>query len=330
MQIKNIRLDRFGACSDVSLDALTDGVNVIHGPAGSGKATISRFVRSVLYGFDDSTRRQYLPVESIGFGGSVKLRSLSGVQTVSRKDDGSHDGRLSVESEDGSITHQAQAAQELTAIPESTFDRIYAVDYRRRPGIGALIEEAHSSGLDLLGRGVNVEQIAELEHHLRQQRDSLAMIPRVQSTHDELSVRRVKLLQVIGELEAALDDQPDEDSLVAQIKELESQLADWKGALERLQITIRDAHSRRRQILDRRNATPQVNQVDAPQIRELNDLVSQIERWQQTLREVTTRRQALEERADQLGFRELSGDPRLCLGEIESQLDDAQATLGDL
>lgn len=327
MQIKNIQLDRFGACSAVSLDGLTDGVNVIHGPAGSGKATLSRFVRSVLYGFNDSTRRQYLPVESHGYGGSLKLKTLSGVQTVRRTDDGSHDGRLLIESEDGSITQRAQTVQALTAIPESAFDRIFAVDYRRRPGIGALIEEAHSSGLDLLERGFDLEQLSELEIQLRQQRDSLATTPRVQATHDELCNRRVELLRVISELEAALADQPDEDALAGQIKRLEAQLAEWQGELHKLQAAIREAESRRRQILAKRQATPVAKQVDAPQIRALNDLVAQIEGWQQTLREVTTRRQSLEERADKLGLRDITGDPRMCLGEIESQLDDVQSTL---
>ncbi|MEO8493907.1 MAG: DUF4332 domain-containing protein [Planctomycetota bacterium] len=330
MQIKNIRLDRFGACSALALDSLTDGVNVIHGPAGSGKATLGRFVRSILYGFDDSTRRQYLPVDSRGFGGALNVRTLSGKQTITRTDDGSHDGRLTIEREDGTAVQRHHIPEAIAAIPESTFDRIYGVDYRRRPGIGALIEEAHASGLDLLGHPVDLERLSVLEQQLRQQRDCLATVSRVQATHDELSGRRVELLRVISQLEAALADQPDEEVLSSQIKRLEAQLHEWQAELRQLQIALNAAEHRRQLILTGRDAKPKTSYVDAPQIEELNALVAQIDRWQNTLREITARRQTLEARADQYGSRELPGDPRRCLGEIESQLDDVQSALTEI
>ncbi|MDA1051112.1 MAG: DUF4332 domain-containing protein [Planctomycetota bacterium] len=330
MQIRNIRLDRFGACSDLSLDSLTSGVNVIHGPAGSGKATLGRFVRSILYGFDESTRRHYLPVDSRGFGGGLAIRTISGLQTVTRVDDGSHDGRLTIEREDGTGVSRAHIPEAITAVPESTFDRIYAVDYRRRPGIGALIEEAHTSGLDLLGRAVDPEHLSVLEQQLRQQRDTLATIPRVSATHDELEIRRVELLRVISELETARDDQPDEDVLSGQIQRLEAQLDEWQAGLRKLQTELNAAEHRRQLILARRDATPTTRHIDAPQTQELKELVAQIERWQNTLREITTRHQSLDERADRIGPPELAGDPRRCLAEIESQLDDVQSTLADI
>ncbi len=330
MQIRNIRLSRFGACSDLSLDALTDGVNVIHGPAGSGKATLSRFVRSILYGFDDSTRRQYLPVESRGFGGAIKIRTLSGNQSITRVDDGTHDGQLRIEREDGTVVQRTHVPEAIATIPESTFDRIFAVDYRRRPGIGALIEEAHASGLDLLGRAVDIERLSVLEQQLRQQRDSLATVPRGQASHDELSSRRVDLLRVIGELETALADQPDEESLTIQIKRLEAQLHEWQSELHKLQGELSAAEHRRQQILASHNAAPKSHHIDAPQVHELSALVAQLDGWQNTLREITIRRQLLEVKADQCGSRELQGEPRRCLGDIESQLDEVQTRLAGL
>lgn len=327
MQIRNIRLDRFGACSDLSLDSLTDGVNVIHGPAGSGKATLGRLIRSILYGFDESTRRQYLPVDSRGFGGNMSIRTLSGKQTVTRADDGSRAGRLTIEREDGTIIERRHVSEAIAAVPESTFDRIYAVDYRRRPGIGALIEEAHASGLGLLGRAVDLESLTVLEQQLRRQRDTLATIPRVQATHDELCGRRADLLRVIGELETALVGQPDEEVLTGQITRLEAQLDEWQTELRKLQSESEAAEDRRRQILAVRDTGPKTRRGDAPQIEELDALVAQIERWQKTLREVTVRRQSLEEKAEGFGSRDLPGDPRRCLGEIETQLAGVQSKL---
>jgi septal ring factor EnvC (AmiA/AmiB activator) len=283
-----------------------------------------------LYGFDESTRRQYLPVDSRGFGGALNVRTLSGKQTIARADDGSHDGRLTIQREDGTVVQHGQTPGTIAAVPESTFDRIYAVDYRRRPGIGALIEEAHTSGLDLLGRGVDLEGLSDLEQQLRQQRDSLATIPRVQATHDDLCSRRVVLLRAISDLETALGDQPDEEVLTGQIKRLEAQLNEWKTELRTLQTELKAVEHRRQHILAGRDAEPRTRYVNAPQIAELDALVDQIERWQNTLREITSRRQLFEERADQYGSRELLSDPRRCLGEIEAQLDEVQSTLAEI
>ncbi|MBC8352619.1 MAG: DUF4332 domain-containing protein [Planctomycetes bacterium] len=330
MQIRNIGLDRFGACAEMSLDSLTDGVNVIYGPAGSGKATLGRFVRSILYGFDDSTRRQYLPVDSRGYGGALTIQTLSGTHTITRVDDGSHDGQPTVGRDHGTAVGRSKTAEEVAAIPESTFERIYAVDYRRRPGIGALIEEAHASGLDLLGRSIGLESLSVSEQQLRQLRDSLATVPRVQATHDELSSRRVELLRVISELESALGNQPDEESLSIQITHFETQLGESQAKLRELQNELKITEVRRHQLLASRNIDPTTQSVDAPQLQELNELVAQIMGWQQTLRAITARRQSLEEKADQYGASELSGVPRRRLGEIESQIDDVQSTLAGL
>ena len=61
MYISNLKIDRFGNWKDLSLDGFSAGLNVIYGPAGSGKKAIVEFVRSMLYGFADETRLRFTP-----------------------------------------------------------------------------------------------------------------------------------------------------------------------------------------------------------------------------------------------------------------------------
>ena len=57
MQITGLRIDRFGACKDLQLTALSDGLNIIYGPPRSGKTTVVQFLRATLFGSGDEIRR---------------------------------------------------------------------------------------------------------------------------------------------------------------------------------------------------------------------------------------------------------------------------------
>jgi len=120
VQIRDIRVDRFGACSDLSLDSLASELNVVCGPIGSGKAAISQFIRAILFGFDSDTRQRYLPPDSRGFGGSLAVYDRDGYQTISRSDDGSVDGRLTIEHEDGTLIGRRHVPNSVSDTAQST------------------------------------------------------------------------------------------------------------------------------------------------------------------------------------------------------------------
>lgn len=329
MHINSIRIDRFGACSDLSLDSLVHGINVFHGPAGSGKTTICDFVRAMFYGFDEDTRRTYLPAESRGFGGAVTIRGTAGQQTICRSDDGSINGRLTIEHEDGTVIGQRQVPDAIGGARQSTYDRAFSVDFGHRVGIGALVEEAQSLGLNLLGNTTDVERVATVKRVLREKRDALATIQRVQATHDELCKRRVELLKTIDELEAALARQPDEAKLNGQIARLESRLEELQMQLRNLQSELAAAAQHRQGLLTHGGGRHVQTSAPPWQV-ELQELTEQLHRWQTVLREVGMRRKAIEEQVEARTIPVGATNPRHCLGEIETQLEDVQESLADL
>ena len=60
MKLSSLQIERFGARSNLQLDSLSDQLNVVHGPNGSGKTTIINFIRWILYGGRDDASRRYL------------------------------------------------------------------------------------------------------------------------------------------------------------------------------------------------------------------------------------------------------------------------------
>lgn len=330
MQIKDVRIDRFGACVNLSLDSLASQLNVIYGPIGSGKTAISQFTRSMLYGFDGVTRERYLPADSRGFGGSLTILDRDGYQTISRYDDGGVDGRLTIEHEDGRLIGRRHVPNAVADTAQTTFDRIFCVDHRRRPGIGALVEEAHNHGFDLLGGFVDVAQTERLESKLRELRDNLATVSRVDVSHETLCERRIELLRAIAGLETRLAEQPDEAGIRRQIERLESQLSVVRAKLQRVREELADAKQRRQKLLAQQTGTATPNDATSTTLDELHRVEEQLDRWQTVLSEVVARQQTISAQADETVGPEVDANPRHWLGAAESQVDDLQAALHSL
>lgn len=79
MHISALQILGYGQLSDVLLEGLAPGLNVIYGPNGSGKSTLLQFVRGVLLGFDESRQfgllppRDWSPNVRRQAGGSISL-----------------------------------------------------------------------------------------------------------------------------------------------------------------------------------------------------------------------------------------------------------------
>ena len=124
MFLHSLRADRFGRHRNLEIDHLSDGLQVVYGPAGAGKRTLLRFLRAMLFGFDADTRTHFLPADSRGFGGSLTLHTSTGLKTISRFDDGGVEGRFPDTSadmvDDLVAENRAQPNAKLDSTVEST------------------------------------------------------------------------------------------------------------------------------------------------------------------------------------------------------------------
>ena len=96
MFIERIDIERFGALSDVSIEGLGPGIEVLHGTNETGKTSLLEFVRGVFFGFGGLFRRGVLDPHT-PCGGS--LLAQTGVDMrrilIERRHEGPHLQRLS-------------------------------------------------------------------------------------------------------------------------------------------------------------------------------------------------------------------------------------------
>ena len=97
MRIEKINIERFGRRSNLALHGLSDQLNVVYGPNGSGKTTAIQFVRWLLYGNGDSRSRAYLSDASGTAIGNATIVQDGLRRKLARQDDGSRPGRLTVD-----------------------------------------------------------------------------------------------------------------------------------------------------------------------------------------------------------------------------------------
>jgi len=143
-------------------------MNVIYGPGDSGKTTVARFTQAVLYGLADPSLRFLAPRQGEAVG-AVSLSGARGSETLSRINDGTQRGALTLESRASHeyedyysgrrFHHHAPdlrnhsydsgehiAARWVGGIDEAEFAAVYAVEFPRGYSLDRLIDVTLSRG----------------------------------------------------------------------------------------------------------------------------------------------------------------------------------------
>ena len=194
MKLAFLNLERFGARSNLQLDDLSQQLNVVYGPNGSGKTTIINFIRWVLYGSDAPACRPYLSTSDARSSGS--LRVIDGdhqVRVVSRLDDGSVAGKVSMSRVTGDILEYERAR--LTGVDLEEYGHIFSFGFDQPSAIEETIQVAASRGFNLTYDERQVQhlqdleqQLADLQHSYQGMRESKSS----HSSHERLSHTKVE------------------------------------------------------------------------------------------------------------------------------------------
>ncbi len=128
MKIKAIQVTRFGVWQQLSLDVPSRGVALFYGPNEAGKTTLSRFIRSILYGFEpfavelcDGTSRP------VGWEGTLRVESQGHPYEIHRIADRGTRGLVSVVGTDREQPAESLLAELLHRTDESLFENVFAV-----------------------------------------------------------------------------------------------------------------------------------------------------------------------------------------------------------
>lgn len=128
MKIKAIQVTRFGVWQQLSLDVPSRGVALFYGPNEAGKTTLSRFIRSILYGFEpfavelfDGTSRP------VGWEGMLRVESQGHPYEIRRIADRGTRGLVSVVGTDREQPAESLLAELLHRTDETLFENVFAV-----------------------------------------------------------------------------------------------------------------------------------------------------------------------------------------------------------
>lgn len=327
MFLQSFRIDKFGGRYNWQFDDLHDTVQVFHGPDGSGKRTLQQFLRSILFGFDDSSQR-YLATDDAGHcGGAVTFRTNLGSQTVRRHDDGSVDGHLTVEDDRGRVAGQHHLDRLLSGITADRFDHLFSVDFAARPEVDRLVSHARAAGV-VLGHPIGVSKVTELQDRVDRLQREFNSLPHSPESLEELNRRHREISSRLaaGERQSIpVNGENGRARFVETRGRLESQLAESRVRLTQLEKD-------REELLNRRRQFPQLHPRHELENGSLAlELDGRIEQWRQLLTDIAANKRSVQDDlARHDGASARAANPRQPLKDLEQRVGKFESRLADL
>ncbi len=333
MQITNLNIDRYGEWTNTTLNEFSNGLNVFYGADANGKSAACRFLRNMLFGFDDQQRRQQA-VEVGQIGGSLGLSGPFGKQVIRRYDRGHLDDQLTIEQANGTIDTSHRLHDLIGGLERSDFDRVFAFGFRDGRNIDHLVDGALSGGFDLVGGDENAARLQELNSILYGCRDQLSRLAVPSAPLESLRQRRFSLQQEIDHAESLTHQ--GRDNWEQRLKQLALEIGEWEDRIDILRDELVATEMELEQHRAERHPqslqqTPVTYALSERQRKSLTQLNDQLERWTRLLKEIVSRREALQAEADDKNWKgpyETGDiDPRRYLRRLESRLDELQSRL---
>ena len=338
MKLAFLNIERFGARSNLQLDDLSQQLNVVYSPNGSGKTTIINFVRWVLYGNDDEVSRRYRAPSTTQAAGS--LRIVDGdqqVRVVTRRDDGSTGGHVSISRATGDFVDYEQTR--LTGVDLDEYAHLFSFGFNQPPAIDRTVKIAAERGFELTYDQNQIRRLKELDLQLADVQRTYQGMPESEEGLPMLSSRREEIQREIEAFERRrLERFAEIDTEANQIKgnmsRRRAQLVEVEASLRRAEDKI---ELRRRQIEEAsREAAKLREETIESGRREVSEIDDQIQQWHNVLQAIRERLEGLQARMSEweTQARSTSGrdeaDLKLFLRTLGFQIDDIEQDVSDL
>ena len=292
VKLATLNIEQFGARSNVRLSGLSDQLNVVYGPNGSGKSTIINFISWVLYGVRRDSSPRYFESSLSKACGTIEYLDAGNPRVVRRQDDGTHGGRVSLES--GRAYGTSFQNARITGVDLDEFQTVFSFGFDQPPAIDRLVRTTIAHGFDLSSDECHHERIRQLAEQLNRQRAEIAKFPHVELS--ALAARREAIHREISAIEQQsrqrqLDAERQRSELKAELSKLRSELMGIQGWLRDVEAKIQ---SRRQQldsaIQEDRQAQDAYSQSRRQKIEEID---AQLQQWNNVLDSIRQRIDAI-------------------------------------
>jgi DNA repair exonuclease SbcCD ATPase subunit len=203
MRIAGLTVNGFSGWPGVELSPVMLGVNVVYGPAGSGKTTIAEFLTHVLYGQPPSADQRG-EIRAVPDGEAV-VESSGARYRLRRAHSGAGRTRLTVSSLEGAVVDHETVRRMLGGLSPFLLRRLCAISFREPPQVESLLSAEFAREFGALGVGLPTENRQRTEELLAR-RDSLAKELETRLAGEgkasrELDARRLELDRQIDDAE---------------------------------------------------------------------------------------------------------------------------------
>lgn len=244
MKIIELRVDSFGAWSNLTLGGLDEGLNVLYGPNEAGKTTLLEFIRTVLYGFSPARRSLASAAGCTNAGcttagGWLGVRSDWGELRVGRHLSFAvpeSEAEVSILDQAGAVQPQARLAELLGNLDEATFNNVFAVGLQELQELGSLSDTAAAQWLFRLSTGLVGVSLADVMRQLRLSRERLLSDDGAAGQVADLIARRARVRAQIGNDRSLTQRYSD---LTSERERLDAEIARTRTEADELERTVR-------------------------------------------------------------------------------------------
>ena len=173
MRLHELYIDGFGHFHDHAVGPLDSTITVLYGPNEAGKSTLLAFIRTVLFGFRRSGRREYYPPIAGGtHGGRIMFSDDEGKAYMLERREGPHGGPYVLRTDSGEVLSDRAILQRLTGhVTLDLFSNVFAFSLDEMQSEGLMDDDEVSGRLYSAGMGASA--LPEFTRTLSSRRDAL-------------------------------------------------------------------------------------------------------------------------------------------------------------
>lgn len=174
MKITRIHVDQFGNWNDLNLAPLNAGINVFYGPNETGKSTLMRMIRGVLYGFQKNNIREQTNVpDATPWSALLDIKHKGQRYEISRQASSDGKGHFSFQTDSRGTSNQDLLSSLHAGVNGSVFENVFAIGLNELQELGTLHGDEVARHIYGLSLGPEGQAILNVSDHLTQSRQKL-------------------------------------------------------------------------------------------------------------------------------------------------------------
>ncbi|WP_299469237.1 DUF4332 domain-containing protein [uncultured Gimesia sp.] len=174
MKITRIHVDQFGNWNDLNLAPLNAGINVFYGPNETGKSTLMRMIRGLLYGFQPEEIREHSRVSDLTpWSALLDIQHKGQHYEIRRQTSAQGRGNFSFQGESRGISSQDLLTSLHAGVNESVYENVFAIGLNELQELGTLHGDQVAQHIYGLSLGPEGQAILDASGRLNQSRQKL-------------------------------------------------------------------------------------------------------------------------------------------------------------